>query len=227
MEGDILKGMTKNLHSIVYITASKLFWYGEHFSSLMQQVLPQDIMSDLEIMDPDKLAVVVGEFLLHNNVKEGEITVILSTEVTFEKEFIDDNALKDGLILFLDQVPFEKVAHRVYYVNKKIKVVAVNQEYCMALRHILIEARCIPTAFIPFTILQDTLPELQSGIDLRIMLAKLDVIRQYNLFVEEDASQNITRTTKQTNEKNRLYLLIGMFGLLLTVLVIVFIVTLR
>lgn len=227
MEGDILKGMTKNLHSILYTTASKLFWYGEHFSSLMQQVVPQDTMSDLEIMDPDKLAAVVREFLLQNNVKDGEITVILSAEVTFEKEFIDDNALKDGLILFLEQVPFEKVAHRVYHLNKKIKVVAVNHEYCMALRRILIEARCIPTAFIPFTILQDTLPELHSGIDLRIMHAKLDVIKQYNLFVGEETSQSVTRTTKQINEKNRLYVLIGLFVLLLMVLVIVFVVTAR
>ncbi len=213
------EGRTRQL--VLYISGNKIFVYGEDFPATVQMDVPTDAVRDFDVISLEKFASAVGMFLVANNIAGGVVTVVFSPEATFEKEFTDETQVKEGLSAFLDRVPFEEIAYQIYHINKKIKVIAVNKEYCNVLKKILNTERFLLYALVPATLLQEAIPDLRSRIDLKIVLEKIDVAKQYNLFFQEEATTVASSNSEKPGGKNRLFLLLGTFILLLIVFVVV------
>lgn len=206
---------------VFYVNGNKIFAYGEGLPAMLQMDIPIDAVRDFDVVSSEKFASAVGIFLVANNIGEGVVTVVFSQEATFEKEFTDEMQLKEGLSAFLDRVPFEEIAYRIYHINKKIKVLAVNKEYCSVLKKILNTERFFLHAFVPLTLLQETIPELRSRLDLRMILEKIDLAKQYNLFLNEETTNVAPSNSDKSGEKKRLFMLLGIFVILLIGLVLV------
>lgn len=208
-------------HQIVlYINGNKIFVYGEGLSAMLQMDIPTDAVRDFDVISLEKFASAVGIFLVANNIEGGVVTVVFSQEATFEKEFTDETQLKEGLSAFLDRVPFEEIAYRIYHINKKIKVFAVNKEYCSVLKKILNTERFFLHVFVPLTLLQEMIPELRSRLDLRMILEKIDLAKQYNLFFNEETTNVASSNSDKLGEKKRFFILVGIFVILLMGLIL-------
>ncbi len=221
MEGDLLMDEGRKHQVIFYISGNKIFAYGEDLPAMVQMDVPVDAVRDFDVISPEKFASAVGIFLVTNNIEGGVVTVVFSPEATFEKEFTDETELKDGLSAFLDRVPFEELVSRTYHINKKIKVIAINKEYCTVLKKILNTERFLLYAFVPFTLLQEVIPDLRSRLDLRMILEKIDLAKQYNLFFNEETTNVVPSNSDKSGEKKRLFMLLGIFVILLIGLVLV------
>lgn len=209
-------------HQVVfYISGNKIFAYGEGLPTMAHMDISADAVRDFDVISSEKFANAVGIFLAANNIEGGVFTVVFSPEATFEKEFTDETQVQEGLSAFLDRVPFEEIAYRIYHINKKIKVIAVNKAYCTVLKTILNTEHFLLDAFVPSTLLQEAIPDLRSRIDLTLILEKIDLAKQYNLFFHEEATNVAPSHLEKSRDKQRLFILLGIFVLLLIVFVLV------
>ena len=201
-----------------YVEPSRLSLVGNNSVSLAIP-LSSDLTSDLEVVDREKFIKYIEQFLQANTVPVGSVTFLLAPEQLFEQDL--SVAQKDIDILaqkFIDTVPFETIASKRISVGGKLRLVTANQDIIDVLKKAFEKKGFIVVAFVPYTIIQATVPELVQSIEPNIIFSKLDSFRQYNLIVD------IIRPTtfeKKTGLKGRRdMILLGVFGVLMAVLLI-------
>src|SRR5258706_4199359 len=124
-------------------------------------------MIDLEVVNREKLIAYVGQFLQANSVPAGVITFLLAPESLFEQD-LSTIAPKDVDVFaqkFLDSVPFETVASKRIVVNGKLRVVAANKDVIDGLKKAFEKKGFTPIAYVPYTVIQATVPELANALD--------------------------------------------------------------
>src|SRR3989344_3549196 len=124
------------------------------------------------------------------------------------KTFIDSNGILPAttVVLISPSVSFE----RDFAPNEKLE--ADIQSFLESVPFENIVSRAIKMD-------KETIPELSSNIDLKVILAKVDAIKQYSLLVEEEKRETLTAKKENPFKNKRLLILFGIFGLLLLILV--------
>lgn len=202
-----------------YVESNRLSLFGNNGLSLAIPIAP-DIMSDLELVDREKLLTYVGQFLQANAVFAGTITFLLSPEGLFEQDLsaiapkdVDTFAQK-----FLDSVPFETVVSKRIVVGGKLRLVAANKDVLEGLKKAFERKGFTPVAYVPYTVVQATVPELANSLDQNIIFGKLDSFKQYSLTEEIIRPTNFEKKTGLKGRRD--IVLLGVFGVLVVVLLV-------
>lgn len=207
--------------AVFYIEKNSAFFYGSNISVILKLDFPQDVFSDLEILDKEKLSGFLQAFIESNGILPANVMMLLSDQVTFEKDFLKapfEQVIEKQIQDFLDFVPFESVWSETLKLGKKIKIVAVNREFCDLVKGVFEKQKFSIIGIVPVSVLQETIPEFSNSTDLQLALSKIDFIKQYSLLKVEDAPDKIG-SKKEVNNK-RLIMLLGIFGFLFIILAI-------
>ena len=218
--------MAKRQSAVVFVDSDKILFYAKNTKNYLQQDLPLDVISDLEIVGRDKLDQLIDTFFQAESLKNIEFDVILvfSQQTTFDKDF-EDNATKvkyEEIQRFLDMVPFEDILSNTYKINKKTKVIAVNKILYDALHIALERNKAYISLVIPIAVLVETNPEFANNIDLALIAAKVESLKQYGLIDVNGGSLERERKNSIGIKKKdvRLYLLVGVMALLFIILLV-------
>ena len=204
--------------AILYIEPNRIFFY-ESTSGLLQLDLNPEIISDLEVINKENFYNLFKTFIESNGILPATTVVLISPSVSFEKDFVPNEKLEADIQSFLESVPFENIVSRAIKMDKKTKVVSVNRDIIELIQEGLDRQKFQLAAAVPLSVLQETIPELSSNIDLKVILAKVDAIKQYSLLVEEEKRETLTAKKENPFKNKRLLILFGIFGLLLLILV--------
>lgn len=209
--------------TVCYIDRNKALFYQDVDGSMLQMDFPPDIISDQELTGREKLEHLIESFLETNKLGKGNIIFIYAPDITIDKDFPDELAenKNEEIQKFIDMIPFEEVLSKTYKLNKKTKVVAINQEIYDSIRNIFEKKNFLVLGIIPSTVLQETVAELSTNIDLAFIANKIYSLRQYSMVSSGELSnQNAKEKIGLKKQNIRMYALIIVFAILLFILII-------
>jgi len=215
---------------VCYIDKNKALFYKDADGSMLRMDFPQNIIFDQELTGREKLEHLIESFLETNKLGKGNIIFIYAPNVTIEKDFPDEplGNKNEEIQKFIDMIPFEETLSKIYKLDKKIKVVAINQEIYESMKNIFAKKNFLVLGVIPSTVLQETVAELSMNIDLAFIANKIYSLKQYSM-VNDDEPRNQNTKEKPSlakKQKVRMYLLLSVFAILLFVLIIILIMNL-
>ena len=220
--------MAKQL--LVYVENNRCVIFGNDLAGMQQIDFPPDVIQDLDILNKESMYSLIQTFIENYQILPATIIIILSTLVTFDKDLSDvppeqqDTEAKK----FLDQVPFQTVLPYRFGFQNKLKIIAANKDFVYAIKTGFEKRACNVVAVVPFSVLQEVIPELASNLDFNLLLAKIESIKQYNMLGTHTLSSAsiYAPPQKEKNKTNpqRLYLLVGVFVFLILILIVVMVI---
>jgi hypothetical protein len=192
---------------------------------------------------PSSLVIILSDNIicikdLVNSVQKPVPDQSLKVETNSDKEH------KDEVQNFLENIPFEEILARVIKSGSVDRIVAVNKDLVMTIADTFVGKGSVMETIVPsFMYGQST--DFTAGLNLnnaQIILGNIETLRLGNLLTDQekiDPSQNLenelknslssvkSNSTKISKKKKnmRQYMLIGVFGVLLIVLVIVYLIS--
>ena len=207
---------------VCYIDKNKALFYQDVDGSMLQMNFPPDIISDQELTGREKLEHLIESFLETNKLEKGNIIFIYAPDIAIEKDFPDELAgnKNEEIQKFIDMIPFEEALSKIYELNKKTKVVAINQEIYESIKNTFEKKNFLVLGIIPSAVLQETVAELSMNIDLAFIANKIYSLRQYSMVSGGELSNQNTKEKSGLRKQNiRMYVLIIVFVILLFILI--------
>lgn len=218
--------MTKRQVAVAFVDNNRILFYIKDTKNNLVLNLSSDVVLDLEVISRDKFEQLVDTFFQTDGLKGIEFDVILvfSQGITFEKDFADDTTKVkyEEIQKFLDMVPFEDVLSNTYKINKKTKVVAVNKALYDVLHQAFEKNKAYIFLVVPVAVLVQTNPEFANNLDLALIAARVDSLKQYGLIdVNEGSLEREQKNSIGIKKKDvRLYILLGIFALFFIILLV-------
>ena len=218
--------------TVIYIDKNKALFYFENTKITLQLDFPPNVISDLDLLSKERLEELIDTFINSNNLKDSkfEAVLVFSPVSAFEKDFLGDLPKDKEVEIkkFIDLVPFEEVQSKEYKLGKKTKVVAINKTLYDSIINIFKKRNIFVSSVLPFSVLQEISTELTHSVSLGFIAAKSDSYKQYSLINgNEDNPGNDKQKIGFIQKKNiRIYVLAGVFLILLLVLIVLVITTL-
>lgn len=225
--------MAKRQLAVFYIDANKAYFYGSNTKSVLQVELPPDVIVYMDILNKEKFYQLIQSLVTINKIEPVPLLILFSPYATYEKDLAakspEDIATETQQ--FLSSVPYERVLSKVYKLQDKSKVVALNQDLYEAIKYGFEKLNFQTASIVSLLLLQQVMPELGSTLDLELIAGKFESIKQYSLITAEEIN-NAAKVSQQSGEPNksnplRLYGLIGVFVVLLGVLAFMIVSTMQ
>jgi hypothetical protein len=189
--------------------------------------VPESIFHDGDVLSVDGLYTLVKQLVKQYLLTGSQLFIVLSDLMYYEKIFstVPSTQLENDVLNFFNVVPYESLLTKVYDVEKGKRAVAVNKALYetirqgFALQGIPIKA-IIPACALGAVGGKHTLDAAVAG----------EILRNADGFAKQsllDAQETNTTTSQPedvstpTKKKSQLPLLIGVFGVLIVILVIV------
>lgn len=212
-----------------YIDTNKILFYLGTTGSILQLEFPPEVLSYLDLIHEAKFEQLLDSFLEQNQLAGGGAILVYATTAVFEKDFEETQAGKNETEIqkFIDIVPFEDVLSRTYKLNKKVKAVVINNRVYESIKSVFEKRNFLIHSVIPVSVLQETFSELAQNIDLGFILSKIDSVRQFSMINGNSGSNpTIEKKPESKKQNKRVYILGGIFGVLILILIVLIITTL-
>lgn len=204
--------MAKKTHNLtIFIERNSLTFSGDSFESPIKMTFDETVISDLEIVDKKLFSEKVLS-QVKNSESLSEFNLVFSDSVCFFKE-LPLNSTKEQIDqeekVFLQLMPFDKVAYKLIKFTNAYKFVGVNENMCNILCDILASkgfrlSMVLPEVVIPKFNLESPIP---------------DSLKVYNLVQNKSVARSEQNKTNLPAKKSYLTLLVGVFIFLLVILV--------
>jgi len=171
--------------------------------------------------------ILIQTFIKNNKLFPKNIVILLSVQVTFDREFPHGSIeVQKGIQEFLELVPYEDIIEKKIISSGKTRVVATNKEICEAIKSTFIISGFMVSGLYPLTLVLESIPQLKTNLDLSLFVNKLPDLKSVNMQYVVEASSptsygTVATTGKEKPNKTRLYALGGIFGMLVLVLAFV------
>lgn len=182
---------------------------------------------NLEIINREELQNQLRLFIENNKLLPSNIVVVLSENVLFVKGIAEGTEDIEGEIdKFSDNVPFEKVNAKSYKVDSGTLLVATNKDLYTSLQEVFEKKNFHFEAIIPIYNAGISTPDPNYGFDpaaAKTIISNLDALRTSSFEMETTQIMPKPKEVQQAKEKDKknTYMLLGVFGFLMIVLVIV------
>ncbi len=222
MERDKLKKeFSKKPTGVFFVDGNKAFYFEQSLGAPIPMEITADIFSDLELISGKKLDALIKKFIITSKFGPKNIIILLSTQVTYDRDFPHGSIeVEKHIQEFLDLVPFESVISKKALFSGRTKVIAANKEFCDAIKSSFVNAGFIVSGIYPLSLCLELAPELQSSMDLNLVINKVPELKDFNLMPTPEVALSATKK-QEAPDKNRLFLLIGVMVLLGVVLAFV------
>ena len=210
--------LSKKPTGVFYIDGNRAFYYEQSISSPLSMTIPPEAVNDLEVIDKKKLDIAIQAFLSTHKLPPKNIIILLSTQVTFDRDFTRSSVdMMKNIDEFLELVPFENILSNKAVFSGRTKVVAANKELCESIKVGFQKSGFVVQGVYPLSLLLEIMPALQSNLDLAMVIGKVPDMKNFNLIPAYDMPISAPKEEKQS--KSRLIILAALFGVLLIVLI--------
>lgn len=218
--------------AVLYLKRTGFDFYAPNLPASLALEFPPTVLLDLEILNVEEFYTQINTFVETNKIPPSpQGVIVLNAEVYFEKEIPADTPKdKEPELIdsFLSNVPFNTPNSKQFAVDKTQKLVATNGDLLDTLR----------IAFAKHNIMFSiAVPTFATGLDLETMggltadtakaIAKrFESFKEKALIIVQDVPVTYSSSSDGKNKKpsktNRIFILVGVFVMLLGVLVAVF-----
>jgi hypothetical protein len=217
---------------ILYLDRNTLGIFTPGMAAMLYFTFPPEVIRDVEIIDKDTLLNQIKAIIESNNIQPANLTVLLSDNLLFSRDFqpTPEHSEEQLIKPFMEEVPFEHVASKTVTTPQAISVITTNKDFYETFTKGFKAAGFTVKAILPATYagldvnqLTQLTPDMVSTI-----AGKADSLGLYN-FALLPATEKPPITDHrpqssgvQQSGNKRLVVLVGVFGLLIGILAIVF-----
>lgn len=212
---------TKKQTGVFYLERGKASFFTQSNLNGYYAQIPIDTVNDMEIVNEEKMTLLIKRFLEANKVNIGTVIIVLSLDYTYESDFDDDTSekLMERLKNFQDVVPFENVDSKIIKQDKKWKVICVSKDLCEKLRRVFEKISISVLGVISYSQLRTTFPEMSNKFEPKIVLEKADSIKLSG-FINQEQKNTVSEQTDRAKAKNGnlpilIVVLVSLFAILL------------
>lgn len=227
--------MVKKQFAIFYIDVNKGYFYGSNATAVMQLDIPADTIAYADVANRDKFYQLIQTFVTSKKIEPASLLIIFSGYASYDKEVAGKlpDEVNNDIQTFLDSIPYERVLSRIYKLQDKIRVVAVNKDLYEAIKHAFEKMHFPTVAVASLPLLQKMLPEVGQTLNMEVLAAKFEAIKPFSLITLEEINnpgrgkQSAGSSDSSKPNPLRLYGLIGLFVVLIGILVYMVLTTLQ
>lgn len=209
----------KKQTGLLYLEKNKITLYTMSGKPMVIS-LSKEVMSHLEIVDKSKFEQIVANFITKNNLSPMTLFIILSKEVVFEKTF-ESMALSLQATeseKFLEMVPFHNILSNTFTFSKKTIVTAANRATIEIIIQVFKDNFFPSAGCLSITLAEEKYPKLLEEFDAKLLIKKIETLRQYFLPLELSHTEGILSYNVPSFKNLQFIALISVFVLLLVIL---------
>jgi len=210
-----------------YLDRNRLQFYGTGFSTIPVLDIPATDIRDLDVVNRDGIYALINQWLKVNNIGGANLYFVCSPNTYFDKAIsaTSDSEQETEIIKFYDTVPFEELATKVINIGTTKRAFAMNRQYLEAIQHAFTLQGHRVVAAIPAFVLGTLATKRWLDAEMGLYILKhADELRQYSLLDEHEQNAPVSSPARDaaTSKNNpRLMIMVGFFGVLLLVLIVI------
>lgn len=210
---------------ILFLKRGGFDFYEKTSDRIFNYTFPQELVSALDVINLEELKKQIKAFAQGGKFTKADLMIVLSPDILFEKDFPiqDPNIQNVEIQKFLDIVPFESISTKTLTGDQGVRIIAVNKNLIDAIRISFEELGFLIEGIIPYEYVRGT--EGMTSLDNEIsrnIIKDFDSLKNASFDFEKSEKKPTPQiqlnTTKAKANSLRLYLMFGVFGLLLVVL---------
>ena len=213
---------------VLFIDRNRFQFYGANFTGVETLDVPEAYLRDLDVVNHDGLYTLVKQWIKQHSLSGVQLILVFAETSYFEKVFSSAQPAEQEteIIKFLDAVPFESAITKVYDVPNGKRPVAINKALYEAIRQgFLLQGLPTKGAIPIFTLgALGTRRALDTEMG-EYVLKNIDALLRQSLIEVQDSSapspQGPAGQMAAPAKKSNLPLLLGAFGVLLIILLVV------
>lgn len=230
--------MASLINAVVFVDRNGFLFYAQGLPSTLQFNFVPSVVSDLEIIDQDAFASQVASFLSQAKIPPFQAAILLADGFLFEKQFTSAATTENKEVaVFLDNLPFENVG-KVFYNAETFMCIATNKDIYKSLASCFEKHQGTVMSVIPaFAVEIDASKMVSLNDQILADIFRRSAANQVYDFLKDSPLpkiQNPAETPRVQNQKGspeqktqpetdkkRLFVLLGVFGILVIALVVV------
>lgn len=211
--------ISKKQTAIFYIEKNKGILYTANLKTPFVVEFSKDEVNNLGVIDKSKFEQLISNFIIKNELKPMNIFVVLTRDVTFEKELKDiPLSLQTAETeKFLEMVLFDQILAKTYNFNNKTIIVAANKDLCENIISAFQENLFSVLGILPLSILEEKIPPNKKEYKT-FVLKKIENLKQYFLPLGLEHPEKTITYNVPSLKNLQFVILIGIFALLLIIL---------
>ena len=207
----------KNL-AVVFFDRDKLVYFNTVNNQIAVYNYPDKLIRFMEIINSKELEMQLKLFINYHKLPPAKLIFILSPQITFEKNFSEEKEVLQQNIIedVLYHLPFENNVHKIYKLEKGFLISATNNDLLQVFIETFKKSGFKVFAVVPASITGINLTSLDAP-SVDFLLAKIDFLKEQTMIagLAEEAYKP-KEPEKKVMGLNRVYLLLGVFILLLS-----------
>jgi len=216
---------------ILFINRNTFQLYGGGLTGIVTIEVPETVLHDGEVVSSDGAYTLIKQLAKQYPIAGSQLIIVLSDLMFFEKTFSPPApaTLEEDVLNFFNVVPFESLITKVYDIEKGKRAVAANKNLYETLKQGFALQGIPVKTLLPACVFgtMATKHALDAALASEIM-RNVDGYARQNLLDAQE--QNFSTTPQEqeetpagtTKKKSQLPLLLGVFGVLVVILVVVF-----
>ncbi len=216
------------MRAIVFIDRNILYYFGGDAKTALSLQLPPTSVQDMEVINSEELVKGISDFVKANKLKPSSLLYCFSSQNYFQKEIPEKTTpeeIESLRIEFADNVPFNRVLSKYYMQGKLSKIIALNKDFAFTIKKAFENLSFSTEAIVPAFALYGDQPVTFNSQVGEQLLKHFNSLQQVTFPVHDEEPVTVDHEEKEfTGEKKesnkRLYVLLGVFGLLILVLIL-------
>lgn len=225
--------MFNQKYIILFIDRAQIQLYGGNLTGIVTIEIPETILNDGDILRKDDLYTLIKQCVKQYALTSGQLIMVLSEALYFEKIFFsaDTPQTESDILKFFDSIPYDSVWTKVYQTEKGKHAVAVNKVLYEAFHQGFLLQGLSTKALVPSSVLgQIGAKRVLDKPMAEYILGNVEAVTKQSLLDAQELGLSTPQEKLDANKnkpKSNIGLLLGVFGVLLVVLIIVVLTQLR
>lgn len=189
---------------IIYLQRDKFEIYSPYLPNIIEFRFVPEIVRDFDLINRELLENLIKVFLANNKIPPSGLVVVVADSASFIKDFVSPltppptapgqpptppptlEDLHNQANKYLEHIPFEQVASKVFPLAAGVRAYATNQELYEGLKSILEKQGFIIQSVLPGFVFGPNLSNRPNidGASIAAILQKVNTVQGYNLLKE-------------------------------------------
>ena len=219
---------TKKQPALLFLDKNGFYFFEAGLPNIVTLAFLEGSIKNMDIISTISLEAQIKSFIEQYHLTPASITIILSPNITFEKDIINvhPEELPEQIKQFVDTIPFERVLSKKYTIDKGVKVIGCNEDIYQELKQSFEKNGFSVDNIIPYQFLGVDQPLIQNltAENASQFLKRTGNLRQITMLEVEKAKGQIMKNElvgkEEAPKKNntRLYAMGAFFIILIGIL---------
>ncbi|HUD44120.1 MAG TPA: hypothetical protein VMR41_01115 [Patescibacteria group bacterium] len=194
-------------NAVLYLTKSFFDFYAEGMANSLRLTFLPNVVDHLDVISSDNFLTQIEGFIKDNHLPAANVVIIVADDLLFCKEIPPNTTINNGETAetkeFLDLVPFDSVLSKLYKLEKKQILVAMNADFFKKFQHGFKENGSRIESVIPQFLLGNSV-NLSNGMPIeaaRAIIDKLGNIRPWSMPVQQEIDVPVITQTVLNNSQ--------------------------